>query len=261
MAAVAANRTIKLTIAYDGSGYHGFQRQLNAMTVQQMLEDKLALLFGHRLILHGAARTDAGVHAYGQVASFRTTGSIPTERIPHAAKGLLPSDVVILSAEDVSDDFHARIAAVSKRYVYRIHNSPNADPCLRHYTWHVPQELCVPAMHTAAQALVGTHDFSAFRAAGSSAVSPVRTLYDIAVTRREELVELTIRGNGFLYHMVRNIMGTLAEIGTGRRPGEGLTAILESRNRVLAGATAPPQGLYLMAVHYPDTPGSVGTKF
>ena len=261
MAAVAAQRNIKLTIAYDGSGYHGFQRQLNAMTVQQMLEDKLALLFGHRLILHGAARTDAGVHAYGQVASFRTTGSIPTERIPNAARGLLPPDVVILKAEDVPDDFHARIAAVSKIYVYRIHNSPNADPCLRHYTWHVPQELCVPAMHTAAQALVGTHDFSAFRGAGSSAVSPVRTLYDIAVTCREEMVELSIRGNGFLYHMVRNIMGTLVDIGKGRRQAKDLAAILESRNRSLAGATAPSQGLYLMAVHYPDTPGGVGTKF
>lgn len=243
-------RNIKLTIAYDGTAYHGFQRQANALAIQQVLEEGLASLVGHPVILHGAARTDTGVHAYGQVATFRTTGVIPVGRIALASRGELPPDIVIVAAEEVDHDFHARISAKGKKYLYRLYSGPTANPFLRHYAWHVRDKLDVAAMNQAAQTIVGTHDFSAFRAAGSVKTQPVRTMYSAAVTTVGEAIEFSVTGNGFLYHMVRNFMGTLVEIGRGLRPVSDMAAVLAGKDRFHAGATAPPQGLYLQEVYY-----------
>lgn len=243
-------RNIKLTIAYDGTAYHGFQRQENALAIQQVLEQRLASLFGHPLTLHGAARTDTGVHAKGQVVNFHTTGVIPANRIALASRGLLPPDIVITAAEEVDPGFHARINAKGKEYHYRIYSGQTANPFLRNYAWHVRDNLDIVAMNEAAQTIVGTHDFSAFRAAGSIQTHPVRTMYSAGVSEVGETIQFCVTGNGFLYHMVRNFMGTLVEIGRGRRPVSDMTAVLVKKDRFLAGATAPPQGLYLQKVIY-----------
>ncbi len=243
-------RNIKLTIAYDGTAYHGFQRQENALAIQQILEQRLASLFGHPLTLHGAARTDTGVHAKGQVVNFHTTGVIPVSRIALASRGLLPPDIVIIAAEEVDPAFHARINAKGKEYRYRIYSGQTANPFLRNYAWHVRDNLDIVAMNEAAQTIVGTHDFSAFRAAGSIQTHPVRTMYSASVSEVGETIQFCVTGNGFLYHMVRNFMGTLVEIGRGRRPVSDMKAVLARKDRFLAGATAPPQGLYLQKVLY-----------
>lgn len=243
-------RNIKLTVAYDGTHYHGFQRQANGMTVQQMLEERLAKIFGHPVKLTGAARTDAGVHAYGQTVNFLTTGSIRVESIPKAAKSILPDDIVVSEAEEVDTDFHARYAAKSKIYRYRIYNNCIADPFLRHYAWHVIRGLDAEMMHKAAQVIVGEHDFSAFRAAGGAAISPVRTMLSAAVTREGQTLTCEFWGTGFLYHMVRNLTGTLVDVGLGKTTPDEFKAILLAGDRKQAGITAPPQGLYLWKIFY-----------
>ncbi|EAX47606.1 tRNA pseudouridine synthase A [Thermosinus carboxydivorans Nor1] len=247
---MAEQRYLKLTVAYDGTAYHGFQRQANAITVQQVLEERLATIFGHPLKVTGAARTDAGVHAYGQVVGFATSGTIPAANIVRAAKSVLPPDIVVVKAEEVSADFHARFSARSKIYLYRIYNAAVADPFRRNYAWHVTQPLDEAAMDTAVQTVVGTHDFSAFRAAGGPPVSPVRTIYEAGCTREGDMLEFRFWGNGFLYHMVRNLVGTLVDVGLGRLTRDGFTRILAGRDRTRAGITAPPQGLYLKEIFY-----------
>lgn len=248
--AMRTGRNLKLTIAYDGSGYHGFQRQENAVTVQQVLEEKLSALFGESITVKGAARTDAGVHAYGQVVSFQTHGAIPTERIPIAARGVLPRDIVVQDAAEMPMGFHARFAAAGKLYLYRIMNEGKPNPMLRNYVWQVEKSLDVESMNRALQLLVGEHHFGAFQATGSSARNPVRTLYSAGCFQRETMIEFEFYGNGFLYHMVRNIVGTVIEIGTGKLVQEDFQKIFEGKDRRQAAATAPPQGLYLKEVFY-----------
>lgn len=243
-------RNIKLTVAYDGTAYHGFQRQANAITIQQVLEERLAQVFGHQLKITGAGRTDAGVHAYGQVVNFNTTGTIPTDRIPLAAKGLLPSDIVICAAENVPGEFHARASARSKTYIYRVYQGSVPDPFLRNYAWNNPKALDTAAIHDAMGNIVGTHDFSAFRAAGGPPVNPVRTILAASCRQQENIIEFSFRGTGFLYHMVRNLVGTLIDVGRGKLSSAGFTQILAAGDRSQAGVTAPPQGLYLKEVFY-----------
>jgi tRNA pseudouridine38-40 synthase len=243
-------RTLKLTIAYDGTAYHGFQRQANALTIQQVLEERLAKIFGHPVKVSGAGRTDAGVHAYGQVVSLRTTGSIPLERIPIAARSVLPDDIVVTTAEQMAAGFHARYAAKSKVYHYRLYTGAAPDPFLRNYAWHLADAPDAALMHAAARHIVGRHDFSAFRAAGGADGSPVRTVLEAACRQDGLLTEFSFRGTGFLYHMVRNLVGTLVDVGLGRISGDDFAAILASRDRKKAGITAPPHGLYLKQVLY-----------
>lgn len=243
-------RNIKLTVAYDGTAYHGFQRQLNALTVQQVLEERLVAIFGHPLKIAGAARTDSGVHAYGQVATLVTSGAIPTARICAAARGVLPDDIVVTAAEEVDPVFHARFSAKSKIYCYRLYCSDVPDPFLRRYAWHLVQFPDTAAMDAAARQIVGTHDFSAFRGAGGAQRSPVRTIFAAACRRQDRMVECQFWGSGFLYHMVRNIVGTLVDVGFGRLSAGDFESILAGRDRGKAGITAPPQGLYLKEVLY-----------
>lgn len=243
-------RNIKLVIAYDGTVYHGFQYQANALSIQQVLEERLSRIFSHPLKVAGAGRTDRGVHAYGQVISFQTTGSIPVEKILVAARGVLPKDIVVCSAEEMPEAFHARYSAKSKMYLYRLQYCPVPDPFTRNYSWQVKAPLNAAAMHEAVQLIIGTHDFSSFRSAGSTPTNPVRTIFEASCTHESACYTFHFWGNGFLYHMVRNLVGTLARVGLGELSVNDFLAILAARDRRAAGVMAPAQGLYLHKVLY-----------
>ncbi|MDO4197342.1 MAG: tRNA pseudouridine(38-40) synthase TruA [Prevotellaceae bacterium] len=259
-------KNVLLTIAYDGTDFHGWQRQPAARTVQGHLENVMSRLFKTPIILNGTSRTDAGVHAYGQRASFKAELGIPTERIPMVVNNALAgaekgsfaiSPVRILAAEDKDEDFHARFSSLGKEYIYRIRNSQTVDIFRRNYVYHVGEPLDVEAMRQAAGMLVGTHDFKSFEAAGSTPrETTVRTIYDARIEEknsddgRGRDVTLYIRGDGFLYNMVRIITGTLVDMGLGRIPPETMDLIMEAKDRSRGGHTAPPCGLYLSEVFY-----------
>lgn len=252
-------RNILLTLAYDGTGFHGWQRQPEARTVQGELERALSILCGCSISVNGTSRTDAGVHALGQRASFSGDFTIPTERIVIAANNLLSGgmnkasvgDIRILNAEEMPQDFHARFDCKSKRYVYRILNSKDADIFRRNYCWQIAAPLDTKAMQIAADCITGTHDFACFQASGGQErETTVRTIYSLDVVREGDEIEISVTGDGFLYNMVRIITGTLAEVGKGRIKPCRLREIIESRDRTKAGPTAPPQGLYLAEIYY-----------
>ena len=208
-------RNIKLTVAYDGTSYHGFQEQRGTglPTVQGVLEKCLSELAQRKVQVIGAGRTDAGVHARGQVINFDAGGwNIPTEKIPLAANGILPHDIAALNSREAPGDFHARFSATAKEYRYTIHNCRVPDPFLRRYSLFFPRQLDIGDMRRAAAYLIGEHDFSAFKAAGTPVKSAVRRLYDIRI-EPGEIIQLFFRGNGFLYNMVRILVGTLLEVG------------------------------------------------
>lgn len=246
-------RIIKLTLQYDGTDYVGWQRQAKGISIQGLLEDALRQIDGAPVTVHGAGRTDAGVHALGQVCSFTLGASLDSATLARALNAVLPPDVRIAAAEVMSGDFHARFSAAGKVYQYRIVNGPFASPFIRRYVWHVIPALDGAAIREAAPALVGTHDFSAFQGAGSEARSPVRTVRRIQWSGGggpDAPLVMEIEGDGFLRHMVRNITGTLVEVGLGRMPPSAVRDILDSRDRARAGPTAPPSGLFLAAVLY-----------
>ena len=247
-------RHIRLVVEYDGSQLHGWQRQHGVPTVQEHLELALGKLLTHEVQVTGASRTDAGVHARGQVASFRTERPIPVHGVRRGLNSLLPPDIAIRDATEVPEDFHPRFSATGKHYCYTILQRAERSPRLRDRAWHHPDPLSVSAMHDAARALIGEHDFAAFRAAGCTAKTTMRRVDSITLTRlHPHLLEVDIRGNAFLRQMVRIIVGTLTEIGTGRRPVSQMAEILASRDRTKAGITAPAQGLELMEVRYDGT--------
>jgi tRNA pseudouridine38-40 synthase len=243
---------LKVTLAYDGTAYAGWQVQpaAHGPTIQGVVADALTRLTGENINPVAAGRTDAGVHARGQVISFNTAANIPVERWPLALNSLLPQDIVALAAEIVTDDFHARFSACWKWYRYTIHNHSIADVFRRRYSWQVRQPLQLEAMLTAAAFLVGRHDFRSFCAAGSSAINFEREVTKIELSCEGRYIYLDFVASGFLYHMVRNMVGTLVEVGRGRLKPEAVKAILASRRREQAGPTAPPQGLCLEKVGY-----------
>ena len=243
-------RNVMLVLAYDGGRYHGFQRQKNAVSVQNILEQKLAILFGHEIQLAASGRTDTGVHAYGQVVNFFTIGTIPIERVVKAINSLLPDDIVVQKAEEVEMDFSARHSAKDKTYIYRVQQGDLMDPFLRNYTWYVKKRLDINLMNEALAMLVGEHDFSSFQAAGSAPMLPIRKIYRAECQKKENEIIFTFWGNGFLYHMVRNIVGTIVNVGLGKTSIERFKEIFYSKDRKKAGATAPAQGLYLKEVNY-----------
>jgi tRNA pseudouridine38-40 synthase len=244
-------RTLKLVLEYDGFDYCGWQVQSAAPTIQGIVEAALGKLLGERVRVSGAGRTDAKVHALGQVASFRCTSDLSVTALQRALNSLLPRDVVIHDVQDVPSDFHARFSALGKSYAYRILNRPVRAPLRLRYAWHIPQPLDVTGMSVAGTYLQGTHDFASFQAAGSEVKTTERTLTELTVTSNGDEIVLSCTANGFLRHMVRNIVGTLVEVGRGARLPADIKRILDGRNRRLAGATAPPQGLYLVRVLYP----------
>lgn len=219
--------------------------------MQEHLETALAKLLTHEAPVVGASRTDAGVHARGQVASFRTDRPIPLHGIRRGLNSLLPDTIAVRDASEVPEDFHPRFSATGKHYRYTILARPERSPRYRTYAWHHPEPLNLPAMEQAARALIGEHDFSAFRAAGCTAHTTMRRVDSIALTRvHPHLLEIDIRGNAFLRQMVRIIVGTLTEVGTGRRPPAQVAEILASKDRTKAGITAPAHGLELVEVRY-----------
>jgi tRNA pseudouridine38-40 synthase len=246
-------RNLRLRLEYDGSRYHGWQRQKNALTIQEVVETALARLTGEAARLIGSGRTDAGVHALGQVANFHTKSTLPLPAFVQGLNSLLPHDIAVLEAGEVPAEFHARKSARAKTYEYRILNRPVRSPLHHHYGWWVAQPLDLKAMGQAAGALIGEHDFSAFLASGSSIKKPVRRVAQAAWhTHPGGWLRFTITANGFLRGMVRSLVGTMVEIGRGKRPPEDLTELLRSGARRHAGPTAPPQGLFLLEVRYED---------
>jgi tRNA pseudouridine38-40 synthase len=244
-------RNIRLLLEYDGTGYHGWQRQLDALTIQGVLEAAVARLTQAPVAIIGSGRTDAGVHARGQVANFRTGSTIPLRAFHQGLNSLLPKDIAVLEATEAEPEFHARKSARAKTYEYRILNRPNRSPLYRHYAWWLAPRLDLAAMAEAAGCLPGEHDFTAFRASGSDNLNPVRWV--LAATWREEpggWLSFSITATGFLRGMVRSLVGTMVEVGLGKAPPARLADLLASRARHLAGPTAPPQGLYLVEVFY-----------
>lgn len=249
---VPASQTFKLIIEYDGSGFHGWQRQKNDRSVQETIEKALAVMTRESVTLIGSGRTDAGVHALGQVASFTTRARLDAEAVRNGLNSLLPDDVVIRACDPMPAGFHARFNVISKHYRYHILNRPIAPAIGRQFVWHIRKPLDIPAMRAAADGLLGTHDFKAFEGAGSPRSHTVRTVSvsDVKETGGGNLT-YDIAANGFLRFMVRNIAGTLVAVGLGKIPVEKVVDILGSRDRSRAGATAPPQGLFLVDVSYP----------
>jgi len=248
---MAPQRNIRLLLEYDGTRYHGWQRQKNAVSIQQVLEEALTRLTGEEVRLIGSGRTDAGVHALGQVANFHSGGALPLKAFEAGANSMLPWDIVVLEAREVPPEFHARKSALSKTYEYRILNRPRRSPLHHHFGWWISGKLDLEAMAAAAALLPGEHDFSAFRASGGNSLNPVRR---IAAARWRThpggWLIFSITGNGFLRGMVRSLVGTLVAVGQGKAAPDLLGDLLRNQGRHLAGPTAPPQGLFLVEVVY-----------
>jgi len=244
-------RILKLTLAYDGTRFVGWQRQADGESIQGLLENALARFEGVPVTVHGAGRTDAGVHALGQVASASVTFTHPAATIVRALNAQLPEDIRVVDIADAAPDFHARFSARSKTYRYMIRNARIATPFERAYVWHLPEPLDIDAMSAAAAMVVGTHDFAAFQSVGTETPGSIRTMGRSTIREPEPgLIVYEVTGEGFLRHMVRALTGTLVEIGRGWRAPANMQALLAGGRRADAGATAPPHGLFLVSVDY-----------
>lgn len=256
-------RVLKITLAYDGTRFVGWQRQAAGESIQGLVEQALSRFEGAAVDVHGAGRTDAGVHALGQVASATVQCGHDTGALRRGLNATLPQDVRVLMLEDEAPGFHARFSARAKTYRYRIQHSPVASPFDRAFSWHLPEPLDVEAMRAAAAAVIGTHDFAAFRSVGGEVETTVRTITRSALAvdagsaiRGEPVLVYEVAADGFLRHMVRAIVGTLVEIGRGWREPDSIPALLAGKARGDAGATAPPHGLFLVRVDYDGKSGA-----
>ena len=248
-------RNIALLVAYDGTNYNGFQRQNPpSVAIQNILEERLEKIFGDKIELAASGRTDSGVHALGQVVNFFTDGRIEVENIPAAARGILPSDIVVKKAWEVDKNFSALHSAKSKIYVYKIQRGATVNPFTARFSWHIPYNLDVEEMRTALRLLVGEHDFSTFKAASNVQRNPVRKIFSAEIFSEEifcaEILSIKIHANGFLYRMARNIVASVVAVGRGRLSVEEFKKIFAARDRNLAPPTAPAQGLCLHEVFY-----------
>ena len=245
-------RNIALILMYNGAAYHGWQVQKTEISVAQTLERGLGMVCGEPVKVTGCGRTDAGVHAEHYVANFRTSSRIPVERLPFAANTHIPEDIVVKAAYEVAEDFNAIGSCIKKEYTYRIYNSRIKNPFYVDRAYFYPKRLDEEFLNRAAHQFVGTHDFAAVRSVGTETRTTVRTIYWCDVTRSGELLELKVCADGFLYNMVRAITGTVLYAAEGKFLPEDIPAILESRDRTLAGPTVPPGGLYLTRLWYED---------
>jgi tRNA pseudouridine38-40 synthase len=243
-------RTLKLTLAYDGTDYVGWQRQTNGISIQQLVEEAFVPLAGVAPTVAGASRTDAGAHALGQVASVTLDVDYPASAIQRALNIRLPPDIRVVGSVDATTGFHARSHAKGKTYRYRMATTAVLSPFDRRYVWHVPEPRDVEAMRHAAAGFVGRHDFASFQARGSSILDTVRTITRFDLVERPGELVFDVEGDGFLRHMVRAMVGTLAEVGARQRPVESIGAMIAARDRRSAGPTAPASGLTLVSVRY-----------
>lgn len=245
-------KRVKLTVAYDGTNYCGWQVQPNGITIESELNKHLSELLKEEIHVIGASRTDAGVHAMGNVAVFDTTARMPAEKISYAMNTRLPEDIRIQESRQVADDFHPRFCETVKTYEYKICNRRFPDPCSRLYSLFYYWDLDEKKMQQAADHLVGTHDFTSFCTNKPEVTDRVRTIYSLDVKRDGEMITIRVCGNGFLYNMVRIIAGTLLRVGSGMMDPDEIPAILEAKDRTRAGDTARPQGLTLVQIRYPE---------
>lgn len=253
-------KNIALRLRYDGSRYHGWQVQKNAVTVAQTMEEALAKVCGERVKLTGCGRTDAGVHALRYCANFHSGCTVPVDRLPLAVNSRLPDDIVVVDAVEVPDDFNAIGSCVKKEYVYKILNSRIPDPFLADRVCFYPQRLDISLMQAAARAFEGTHDFKAVRSEGTQTKTTVRTVYWCSAEKDGDLITVSICANGFLYNMCRAMVGTMVYASYGKLIPEEIPALLEKRDRRLTGPTMPPQGLYLNRVWYDGAAGTMMEK-
>ncbi len=253
-------KNIALRLRYDGSRYHGWQVQKNAITVAQTMEEALAKVCGERVKLTGCGRTDAGVHALRYCANFHSDCTVPVDRMPLAVNSRLPDDIAVVDAVEVPDDFNAIGSCVKKEYVYKILNSRIPDPFLADRVCFYPQRLDISLMQAAARAFEGTHDFKAVRSEGTQTKTTVRTVYWCRVEKDGDLITVSICANGFLYNMCRAMVGTMVYASYGKLIPEEIPALLEKRDRRLTGPTMPPQGLYLNRVWYDGAAGAMMEK-
>ncbi len=243
-------RNLLLRLMYDGSSFHGWQVQPNGITVQETLQNAVEQILGVRENVTGCSRTDAGVHANDFCCNIRTENEIDCYRLQGALNAVLPDSICVKSVEEVPLDFHARYDCVSKQYVYRVWNASYKNPFLTANAWHYKNKIDESFLNEQAQAFVGTHDFCGFCSAGSTVEDTVRTVKSFTVSRDGEEVRFTVEADGFLYNMVRIMVGTLIEISENKIEKDKLSDIIENKDRKLAGRTAPPQGLYLNKVNY-----------
>ena len=243
-------KRLLITIKYDGSAYHGWQVQSNAVTVQEVFQNAVEKVFGKRLDVKGCSRTDSGVHANMYCLSIDTDMNIENENVVLALNTFLPKDIAAVSCKEVDADFHPRYSCKSKEYVYKIYNGKIRNPFLEKYAFHYRYPIDVELLNSEAQAFVGTHDFSGFCSVKSDVEDTVRTVKSISVYREDEMVYIKVEADGFLYNMVRIMVGTLLFINEGKIKNGELSAVIESKNRNKAGKTAQPQGLYLNKINY-----------
>lgn len=253
-------KNIALRLRYDGSRYHGWQVQKNAVTVAQTMEEALAKVCGERVKLTGCGRTDAGVHALRYCANFHSGCTVPVDRLPLAVNSRLPDDIAVVDAVEVPDDFNAIGSCVKKEYVYKILNSRIPDPFLADRVCFYPQRLDISLMQAAARAFEGTHDFKAVRSEGTQTKTTVRTVYWCRAEKDGDLITVSICANGFLYNMCRAMVGTMVYASYGKLIPEEIPTLLEKRDRRLTGPTMPPQGLYLNRVWYDGAAGTMMEK-
>ncbi len=243
-------RNIKLTIEYDGKDFNGWQKQPNKLNIQGTIEQAIKNITGEDVELNASGRTDAGVHALGQVANFKTNSEIPIEKFAIAINSKLKKSIVIKKAEEVDERFHSRLNCKRKTYRYIINNSPEGTAIYRYLETHIPQKLDVKKMEQALKYFEGEHDFKAFKASGTSSKSSVRTIYKTQIYKKEDRIIIELTGNGFLYNMVRIIAGTLVDVGLGKIEPQQIENIIKEKKRENAGKTLPPNGLYLVSVEY-----------
>ena len=243
-------RNIKLTIEYDGKDFNGWQIQPTKLNIQGTIEQAIKQITGEDVELNASGRTDAGVHALGQLANFKTNSQIPIEKFAIAINSKLKRSIVIKKAEEVDERFHSRLSCKKKTYRYIINNSPEGTAIYRNLETHIPQKLDLSQMKKAIKYFEGEHDFKAFKASGTSSKSSVRTIYKADIYQENEKIFIEITGNGFLYNMVRIIVGTLVEVGLGKIKPEKIIDIIQQGKRENAGKTFPPNGLYLLKVMY-----------
>ena len=250
----AGKRNFKLVLEYDGSNYHGWQRQRGVLTIQEVLESRLEVMFGCPMKVRGSGRTDAGVHARGQVVNFYSSTTLSVQAVQKGLNALLPHDMAVLIAEEVSHAFHARFSATRKTYEYLILNREIRSALDRRFAWHIRQPLSLTSMSSCLPMIHGVHDFTAFMAAGSSVKSTIRHLYRADLQQiGDSHLKFIFEANGFLRHMVRNLVGTLVEVGREKKTPEDFQNILTGGDRRRAGMTAPAHGLYLVTVNYGDS--------